>query len=68
MSQESLPSSAYTLKDLLDYWQQGKMTMKEVLRCWPLPNATREDVVRELLRLILGLHARIAAIDGIGDW
>ena len=68
MSHESLPPGPYSLSELLDYWQRGELTLEEVVQHWPPPDATREDVARELLRMILGLHARMAAIDGIGDW
>ena len=63
MSDGPLPLDAYTLADLLDYWQRGELTLDEVIKRWPPADATREDVARELLRMILGLHARVAAID-----
>ena len=66
MSSESSPGPN-TLFNLLDSWNRGELTLEEVLQRWPPPDAPRKDVVRELLRMILGLHARMAAIDGIGE-
>lgn len=67
MTSES-SSGPTTLFNLLDCWNRGELTREEVVSRWPSPEATPEESVRELLRYMLALHARIAAIDGISDW
>lgn len=67
MANESSPSPN-TLFRLLDSWNRGELTLEEVVQRWPPADTPCEEATRELLRLILALHARIAAIDGIGDW
>ena len=59
------PKDYYTLGDLIGKWEQGELTLDEVLARWPDDDdaAPPDPIIRELLRMLLTQARRIAALE-----
>lgn len=60
----------HTLADLLSYWERGELTLAEVLAYWRRNDgpdtAENEELLRELLRALIGLERRMVALERRG--
>ena len=57
------PVDHYTLADLLAHWERGELTLQELIAQWPYDDAINDELLRELLRALVGVLWRVMELE-----